>query len=131
MGTAQPPLPLQEFLPPQPLSPLLQPPMPLQAFMPLHACFSAVAQPPLPLQLFLPPQPLSPLLQPPMPLHAFMPLQACFSAAGSELAQPERITAPPARPAAAEATYFPNSRRLIGFFIMPPNQVRKDYEPHS
>src|SRR5579872_2764207 len=120
MGTAQPPLPLQLFFPPQPLSPLLQPPMPLQAFMPLQACFSAVAQPPLPLQEFLPPQPLSPVLQPPRPLQAFMPLQACFSAGFSELAQPDRIAAPPARPAAAAPTNFPNSRRLIGFFIIPP-----------
>ena len=31
---AQPPLPLQEFFPPQPLSPLLQPPLPLQVFLP-------------------------------------------------------------------------------------------------
>src|SRR5579859_1252014 len=120
MGTAQPPLPLQLFFPPQPLSPLLQPPMPLQAFMPLQACFSAVAQPPLPLQLFFPPQPLSPVLQPPMPLQAFMPLQACFSVAASEPAQPDRTTAPPASPAAAGPTNFPNSRRLIGFFIFPP-----------
>src|SRR5579862_4126190 len=120
MGTAQPPLPLQLFLPPQPLSPLLQPPIPLQAFMPLQACFSAVAQPPLPLQLFLPAQPLSPVLQPPWPLQAFMPLQACLSAAGAELAQPDRTTAPPARPAAAAVTNFPNSRRLIGFCIIPP-----------
>lgn len=36
-SVAQPPLPLQEFLPLQPLSPLLQPPWPLQAFCPLHA----------------------------------------------------------------------------------------------
>src|SRR5579862_470036 len=78
------------------------------------------AQPPLPLQLFFPPQPLSPLLQPPCPLQAFMPLQACFSAADSEPAQPDRTTAPPARPAAAAPTNFPNSRRLIGFFIAPP-----------
>ena len=37
---AQPPLPLQLFLPLQPLSPLLQPPLPLQEFWPLQACFS-------------------------------------------------------------------------------------------
>src|SRR5260370_28217842 len=36
----QPPLPLQEFLPLQPLSPALQPPLPLQEFWPLQACFS-------------------------------------------------------------------------------------------
>src|SRR6266545_4852178 len=40
---AQPPLPLQEFLPAQPASPLLQPPCPLQAFMPLQTCFSDFA----------------------------------------------------------------------------------------
>jgi hypothetical protein len=37
---AQPPLPLQEFLPLQPLSLDLQPPLPLQEFWPLQACFS-------------------------------------------------------------------------------------------
>src|SRR5258707_14616292 len=36
-SVAQPPFPLQEFLPLQPLSPDLQPPWPLQAFMPLQA----------------------------------------------------------------------------------------------
>jgi hypothetical protein len=39
-SVAQPPLPLQLFLPLQPLSPLLQPPLPLQEFWPLQACFS-------------------------------------------------------------------------------------------
>src|SRR6516164_3361048 len=39
-SVAQPPLPLQEFLPLQPLSLLLQPPLPLQEFWPLQACFS-------------------------------------------------------------------------------------------
>ena len=34
----QPPLPLQEFLPLQPLSPVLQPPTPLQSFLPLQSC---------------------------------------------------------------------------------------------
>src|SRR5437763_6853642 len=38
----QPPLPLQEFLVLQPLSPVLQPPLPLQEFWPLQACFSLV-----------------------------------------------------------------------------------------
>src|SRR6187200_2143919 len=38
---AQPPLPLHEFLPAQPLSPALQPPLPLQEFWPLHVCLSA------------------------------------------------------------------------------------------
>src|SRR5258707_4312439 len=36
----QPPLPLQESLPLQPLSLALQPPLPLQEFWPLQACFS-------------------------------------------------------------------------------------------
>jgi hypothetical protein len=39
-SVAQPPLPLQEFLPLQPLSLLLQPPLPLQSFLPLQACLS-------------------------------------------------------------------------------------------
>src|ERR1700756_3022230 len=39
-SVAQPPLPLQEFLPLQPLSPVLQPPLPLQEFLPAHSCFS-------------------------------------------------------------------------------------------
>src|SRR5436190_6585854 len=42
-SVAQPPLPLQEFLPLQLLSPLLQPPLPLQEFIPLQACLSASA----------------------------------------------------------------------------------------
>ena len=45
-GTAQPPLPLQLFLPAHPLSPDLQPPRPLQSFWPLQACLaSSEAQP--------------------------------------------------------------------------------------
>src|SRR4029453_6128916 len=39
-AVAQPPLPLQEFLPAQPASPVLHPPMPLHEFMPLQACFA-------------------------------------------------------------------------------------------
>src|SRR5258708_5117494 len=39
-SVAQPPLPLQEFLPLQLLSPALQPPLPLQELWPLQACFS-------------------------------------------------------------------------------------------
>ena len=35
---AHPPLPLQLFLPLQPLSPVLQPPWPLQSFLPLQEC---------------------------------------------------------------------------------------------
>src|SRR5262245_19887217 len=37
-AVAQPPMPLHEFKPAQPLAPDLQPPWPLHAFMPLHAC---------------------------------------------------------------------------------------------
>src|SRR5262249_43551156 len=83
-GTAQPPLPLQEFLPAQPASPVLQPPWPLHEFMPLQECFmSAEAQPPLPLQEFLPAQPASPALQPPLPLQEFFPAQTCLSEAAA------------------------------------------------
>src|SRR5580704_7567430 len=39
-SVAQPPLPLQLFLPLQPLSPALQPPLPLQSFLPLQECLS-------------------------------------------------------------------------------------------
>src|SRR5258707_90353 len=39
-SVAQPPLPLQEFLPLQPLSLDLHPPLPLQEFLPSQACFS-------------------------------------------------------------------------------------------
>src|SRR5580765_4513067 len=39
-SVAQPPLPLQLFLPLQPLSLVLQPPLPLQSFLPLQACLS-------------------------------------------------------------------------------------------
>lgn len=42
-SVAQPPLPLQVFLPEQPLSPEAQPPFPLQEFLPLQACFSILA----------------------------------------------------------------------------------------
>ena len=37
---AQPPFPLQLFLPLQPLSLLLQPPWPLQSFLPLQECLA-------------------------------------------------------------------------------------------
>jgi hypothetical protein len=39
-ATLQPPLPLQLFLPLQPISPVVQPPLPLQLFMPLQSCLS-------------------------------------------------------------------------------------------
>jgi len=42
-SVAQPPLPLHEFFPLQPLSPVLQPPLPLQEFCPWQACLSALA----------------------------------------------------------------------------------------
>jgi hypothetical protein len=42
-SVAQPPLPLQEFLPLQPLSLVLQPPLPLQEFFPAQECFSTFA----------------------------------------------------------------------------------------
>ena len=44
-SVAQPPLPLHEFLPLQPLSPALQPPLPLQEFWPWQACLSDLALP--------------------------------------------------------------------------------------
>ncbi|HEX7516128.1 MAG TPA: hypothetical protein VF345_02460 [Chthoniobacterales bacterium] len=43
-SVAQPPLPLQEFLPLQPLSPVLQPPLPLQELWPLQAFLSAAGE---------------------------------------------------------------------------------------
>src|SRR5260221_7789176 len=39
-SVAQPPFPLQEFLPLHPLSLVLQPPLPLQEFLPSQLCFS-------------------------------------------------------------------------------------------
>src|SRR5580693_9188263 len=42
-SVAQPPLPLQLFLPLQPLSLLLQPPWPLQSFLPLQECLAVPA----------------------------------------------------------------------------------------
>src|SRR5580698_7424437 len=44
-SVAQPPLPLQLFLPLQPLSLALQPPLPLQSFLPLQACLSGASWP--------------------------------------------------------------------------------------
>src|SRR5580698_5101176 len=41
-ATLQPPLPLQLFLPLQPMSPVLQPPLPLQLLRPLQSCLSTV-----------------------------------------------------------------------------------------
>src|SRR5881628_2751696 len=76
-GTAQPPFPLQEFFPAQPLSPVLHPPCALHSFFAAHECLAAVAHPPFILQEFFPAQPLSPEEQPPFPLQEFIPLQAC------------------------------------------------------
>ena len=39
-SVAQPPFPLQEFFPLQPLSLALQPPLPLQEFLPSQECLS-------------------------------------------------------------------------------------------
>ena len=46
-SVAQPPLPLQLFLPLQPLSLLLQPPWPLQSFLPLQECLAVSALTPV------------------------------------------------------------------------------------
>jgi hypothetical protein len=55
-ATLQPPLPLQLFLPLQPMSPVLQPPWPLQLFMPLQSCLlEAVSEALLPAELVLHP----------------------------------------------------------------------------
>src|SRR5580698_779086 len=43
-SVAQPPLPLQLFLPLQPLSLLLQPPVPLQSFFPLQECLAGASR---------------------------------------------------------------------------------------
>src|SRR5262245_48585493 len=80
-GTAQPPLPLQLFLPAQPWSPDLQPPRPLQLFLPATSFFAAAdAHPPLPLQSFLPAQAWASVLQLPLPLQSLWPLQMLSSA---------------------------------------------------
>src|SRR5689334_17718217 len=117
-GTAQPPLPLQLFLPAHFWSPVLQPPWPLHAFLVAHSCFSDVAQPPLPLQLFLPEQPASPVLQPPWPLQAFMPLQACFSPAGTAFEPPSPLAASCLHATALPASTPPTAtaRNLPRFF---------------
>src|ERR1700728_5517309 len=43
-SVAQPPFPLQLFLPLQPLSPLLQPPCLLQSFFPLQECLAGLSR---------------------------------------------------------------------------------------
>src|SRR5438445_3601304 len=112
IGTAQPPLPLHEFLPAQPLSPLEQPPMPLHSFFVAHECLATVAQPPLPLQAFLPPAP--------SPLQLFMPLQTCFSGdlasaflAAADLPASAKALLPASMPAATTPITFVNSLRSL------------------
>src|SRR5262245_60050206 len=117
-GTLQPPLPLQEFLPAQPLSPPLQPPWPLHAFLPAHSCLAFVAQPPLPLQEFFPSHPTSPLLQPPSPLHALLPLRTWLSPPPSAPAYPTFASpAPASRPPVTPNITLPKSRRFIDISI--------------
>src|SRR6266545_2558467 len=111
-GTPQPPLPLQEFLPAHPLSPVLQPPWPLHSFLPLQPCLATVAQPPLPLQEFFPAQPASPVLQPPLPLHEFMPLHACFSFVSAFFSSADSRD-PAAMPATTAPMIFVNSLRSM------------------
>src|SRR5262245_52084790 len=124
-GTAQPPEPLQEFLPAQPLSPPLQPPWPLHAFFLSHSCLaSAAAQPPLPLQSFLPAQPEAPVLQPPWPLQEFWPLQTCFGALSSALAWAE-TRLPAIMPAVTAPMIFVNSRRSMDSLLKVRRPPRK------
>src|SRR6266508_1659721 len=104
-GTPQPPLPLQEFLPAHPLSPVLQPPWPLHSFLPLQPCLATVAQPPLPLQEFFP-------AQPPLPLHEFMPLHACFSFVSAFFSSADSRD-PAAMPATTAPMIFVNSLRSM------------------
>src|SRR5919106_5942842 len=114
-GTAQPPLPLHEFLPAQPASPPLQPPRALHSFLPLQSCLAAAdAQPPLPLQAFLPAQVFASVWQPPLPLHALWPLQMCLSAVFSAafLSSP-KTREPAAMPAATAPMIFVNSLRSM------------------
>ena len=81
MGTLQPPLVLQLFLPLQPWSPDPQPPWLAHSFLPAQVWWEAVAQPPLFLQLFLPAQPWSPDSQPPLLAQPLSLAQACLSEA--------------------------------------------------
>src|SRR5262245_41460708 len=115
-GTAQPPLPLQLFLPAQPLSPALQLPLPLHWLLLLPSTVAAglidsAAQPPLPLQVFLPLQPASPVLQLPLPLQSLKPLQTwsvAFLAAGLDAAAGAFFSSANAiEPAARPATMPP------------------------
>src|SRR5438105_6343523 len=117
IGTARPPLPLQEFFPAQPLSPLAQPPIPLHSFFVEQECLAAVAQPPLPLQAFLP--------SAPSPLHSFRPLQTCFSAAlalaSGFLSSPANALLPAIMPAATAPITLVNSLRSIHSLLVNPN----------
>src|SRR6185503_6206795 len=119
-GTEQPPLPLQEFLPAQPLSPPLQPPRPLQEFLPVHSCLAAApAQPPLPLQEFWPAQPLASVLQPPLPLHSLWPLQTFFSPLVSAFFSSAPNFEPATIPATTAPMTFVNFLRSIRFSLLP------------
>src|SRR5579871_2757673 len=91
-SVAQPPLPLQEFLPLQPLSLVLQPPLPAQEFLPAQECFSGFAL--VALVLF--------------PLVVFCPPPAPPAGSAFILA-----TVPPNRPVKAAAT----TRELLEIFI--------------
>src|SRR5882672_1667789 len=111
-GTEQPPLPLQEFLPAQPLSPGAHPPRPLHSFLPLQSCLAeAEAQPPLPLHAFLP--------SAPWPLHALWPLQtwasafALVSLAAAGAFSSANALLPASMPAATAPITFVNSLRSI------------------
>src|ERR1700722_5586505 len=88
-SVAQPPLPLQEFLPLHPLSLELQPPLPLQEFRPLQACFST----------------LSAAGWPAMGLMAEL----------AEFKVAARATVPPSRPVKAAVS----TRELFETFIIP------------
>src|ERR1700726_1799850 len=90
-SVAQPPLPLQEFLPLQPLSLALQPPLPLQELRPLQACFST----------------LSSAAWPAMGLMAGLPEDANVAA---------RATVPPRRPVKAAVS----TRELLEIFMTLP-----------
>ena len=93
-SVAQPPLPLQEFLPLQPLSLDLHPPLPLQEFWPLQACFS---------------------------FFDFVVLFEASSCAALAEALPARFDAltVAAEPASKPAIAAPVSRNLFDFVISP------------
>lgn len=123
-GTWQPPLPLHEFLPAQPWSPLEQPPSPLHSFRPLHSCLATVAHAPFPLHSFLPATPLGP---PPWPLQSFIPLQTCLAVLSVAITL---VTAAAALiPATAAANRLPKFRRVICSVLLA--ESRKIRASHS